>query len=226
MSKELIKKYTEQKDRLKNYFEKEKTGEQLQYIDQEKLFKPIIESQKESSKEIQNKIVSNQENLFNTLVLFTNEPKRRNDQLEELQSLPYYNIAQEVEDAPQSTPKKKIIVDVNGELLDQTHIKNITAMNLELPSKVQEKRTIENTLNEIKKRNRSFGQYLGKTGEKRSEAEREIYKSQKVTLGIYEGKIKKLQGAQEFIKTGEGLKKRESKTRQTKTWKGKTKKVS
>ena len=220
----MITKYAEQRDCLKNYYEKEKIGNQNLYTDQTKLFKPIIESQKESSKEIQDKIVSNQENLSNTLVPYTNELKRRNDQIEELQSLPYYNIPQEIEDAPQSTPKKEIIIDVNGELLNQTHLENLTAMNLELPSKVQEKGMIENTLNEIKRQNRSLGQRLGKTGEKRSEAEKEIFKSQKVTLGIYEGKIKKLQGAQEFIKTGKGLKKREHKPCKQKRGKGRPRK--
>ena len=225
-SKELITKYAEQRDRLKNYFEKEKIGNQNLYTDQAKLFKPIIESQKESSKEIQDKIVSNQENLSNTLVPYTNELKRRNDQIEELQSLPYYNIPQEIEDAPQSTPKKEIIIDVNGELLNQTHLENLTAMNLELPSKVQEKGTIEKTLNEIQTQKRSLGQLLGKTGEKRSEAEKEIFKSQKVALGIYEGKIKILQGAQEFIKTGKGLKKREHKPCKQKRGRGRPRKYS
>ena len=95
MSKELIKKFTEQRDRLKNYFEKEKIGVQNLYTDQTKLFKPLIESQKETSKDLQDKLASNQNTLSNTLVPFTNELKRRNDQLDELQSLPFYNIPQE-----------------------------------------------------------------------------------------------------------------------------------
>jgi len=108
MSKEIIKKYIEQQDRLKNYYEKERIGEQNLFTNQAKLYKPIIETQKESSKEIQNKIVSNQETLSNTLVPLTNELKRRNDQVEELQSLPYYNIQQGIEDAPVYSKERPI----------------------------------------------------------------------------------------------------------------------
>src|SRR5206468_7633449 len=130
-----------------------------------------------------------------------------------LKALPYYNVPQEIEDIPQSTPKKDIMVDVNGELLNQTHIENLAAMNLELPSKVQEKGKIKEVLDKIKSLNRSLGQLTGITGEKkRTSAEKEMYKSQKQTLSIYERKLKKLQGVDEFIeKTGEGLRKRKHK---------------
>ena len=46
MSKDFIKKYKEQRDRIKKHFEAERTGEQVQYIDQVKLFKPLLQSQK------------------------------------------------------------------------------------------------------------------------------------------------------------------------------------
>ncbi len=45
-SKDFIKEYAEQRDRIKKRFEVERTGEQLQYIDQSKLFKTILETQK------------------------------------------------------------------------------------------------------------------------------------------------------------------------------------
>ena len=97
-------------------------------------------------------------------------------------------------------------------------------MNLELPSKVQEKGTIEKTLNEIQTQKRSLAQLAKDSNTKRSEAEKEIFKSQKVTLGIYERKIKKLKGAQEFIKTGKGLKKREHKPCKQKRGRGRPRK--
>src|SRR5207245_927612 len=70
-----------------------------------KLFKPLIESQKEASKAIQDKIATSQDTINNVLVPFTRALEKRNDQLETLQDLPYYNIQQGIEDVPQSTPQ-------------------------------------------------------------------------------------------------------------------------
>ena len=221
LTKDLVKRYTQQRENLQKHFLSEKVGKQALYIAQAELNKPIIDSQKETTENIQNKITNNQDLLTNTLVPFTNELKRRNDQVDELKALPYFNVPQEIEDIPQSTPKKDIIVDVNGELLNQTHIENLAAMNLELPSKVQEKGKIKEVLDKIKSLNRSLGQLTGITGEKkRTSAEREMYKSQKQTLSIYERKLKKLQGVDEFIeKTGEGLRNRKDwrRIKETKT---------
>jgi len=225
LTKDFVKRYTQQKENLQKHFLSEKVGKQALYIAQAELNKPIIDSQKETTENIQNKITNNQDLLTNTLVPFTNELKRRSDQVDELKALPYYNVPQEIEDIPQSTPKKDIIVDVNGELLNQTHIENLAAMNLELPSKVQEKGKIKEVLDTIKSLNRSLGQLTGITGEKkRTSAEREVYKSQKQTLSIYERKLKKLQGVDEFIeKTGEGLRKRKHKLCKQKRGKGRPK---
>ena len=46
MSKELLEKYVNQKRRLKQYFEREKTGDQTLYTDQAELLRPLIDSQK------------------------------------------------------------------------------------------------------------------------------------------------------------------------------------
>lgn len=225
LTKDFVKRLTQQKENLKKHFLSEKVGKQALYITQAELNKPIIDSQKETTENIQNKITSNQDLLTNTLVPFTNELKRRNDQVDELKALPYYNVPQEIEDIPQSTPKKDIIVDVNGELLNQTHIENLAAMDLELPSKVQEKGKFKEALDKIKSKKRSLGQLTGKTGEKkRTNAEREMYESQKQTLSIYERKLIKLQGVDEFIeKTGEGLRKRKHKLCKQKRGKGRPK---
>src|SRR6476661_3170950 len=194
MPNALIKRYKDQRDLIKKEFQAEKVGNQTQFTDQLKLFKPLIESQKETSKDLQDKLASNQSALSNTLVPFTNELKRRNDQVDELQALPFYTREED-----HSTPKSKdIMIDINGELLNQTHIENLVAMSFELPSIVQEKGTMESTLENIISKKRSLSQLTGKTGQKRSEAEKEMYQSQKDTLEIYERKIKKLQGASEF----------------------------
>src|SRR5277367_2458727 len=130
MSKEFIEKYKNQKKQLKQYYEREKTGDQTLYTDQAKLLQPLINSQKETSRTIQDKIVTGQEILSNALVPFTRELQKRNEQVEALQSLPYYNLPPEIEGVPQSTPQvtpqkdqqpQYINVDLDGELLDQTH---------------------------------------------------------------------------------------------------------
>ena len=44
MSKEFIKKNVNQKKQLKQYYEREKTGNQTSYTDQAKLLQPLINS--------------------------------------------------------------------------------------------------------------------------------------------------------------------------------------
>src|SRR5271163_832189 len=147
MSNAIIKTYKEQRDLIRKQFQAEKVGDQTLFTDQAKLFKPLIESQKETSKDLQGKLESNQNTLSNTLVRFSNELKRRNYQVDELQALPFYTRE---EDLSHSTPKSKdIMIDINGELLNQTHIENLVAMNFELPSIVQGKGTMESTLDKI-----------------------------------------------------------------------------
>ena len=100
MSNAIIKRYKEQKDLIRKHFQAEKIGDQTLFTDQFKLFKPLIESQKETSKDLQDKLTSNQSTLSNALVPFTNELKRRNDQVDELQALPFYTREED-----KSTPK-------------------------------------------------------------------------------------------------------------------------
>ena len=52
MAEEFANKYVAQKERLRKYFLSERVGNQELYNEREKLFKPIIESQKETSKDI------------------------------------------------------------------------------------------------------------------------------------------------------------------------------
>jgi len=51
-----IQKYKTQRDRLKKQYESERVGNQSLYADQAKLFQPIIETQKETAKNLQEKI--------------------------------------------------------------------------------------------------------------------------------------------------------------------------
>ena len=89
MSNAIIKRYKEQRDLIRKLFQAEKVGDQTLFTDHAKLFKPLIESQKETLNDLQNKLVSNQKTLSNTLVPFTSELRRRNDQIDELQALPF-----------------------------------------------------------------------------------------------------------------------------------------
>ena len=204
MDRDFIKSYKEQRDRLRQRFEGEKTGEQTLFIDQTKLFKPLINTQKESA----DKIASSQDVLSNTLVPFTKELQKRNEQLETLQNLPY---PVGIEDAPQSTPSstlrkiKIIYVDLNGELLNQTHRENLQDLGLDLPSDVQAAGTYTEALNKAKTENKRIGQILG-INSKKDEKEKEVLKSRQLTLKIYKEKLKGLIEAEQFIqlkKTGD-----------------------
>jgi len=90
VSNAIIKRYKEQRDLIRKEFPAEKVENQTLFTDQFKLFKPLIKSQKETSKDLQDKLASNQNTLSNSLVPFTNERKRRNDQVDELQALLFY----------------------------------------------------------------------------------------------------------------------------------------
>jgi hypothetical protein len=204
-----IQKYKEQRDTLKKIFEAEKTGDQNLFIDQERLFKPLIETQEKTSKATQDKIVANQEATSNALVPIARELQKRIDQMETLQDLPYYNIPPGIEDAPQSTPQKhRDIINVDLDAgLSTTDLENLGLLELDKPSDVQKKGTIEGTLKKIETENRSIGQHLGAKS-KKTTGEKEVLESQKITLERYRELIKALKGAEKFIKkSGEGLRK-------------------
>jgi hypothetical protein len=225
MSMDIIKKYKEQRDRIKKHFEAERTGEQVQYIDQVKLFKPLLESQKESSRSIQDKIVSSQDTLSNALVPFTTELRKRNEQIDELQALPFYDIPREIEGIKHSTPvKDRSVIEINldGELLEESHRENLSILDLELPSEVQKKGDFKSVFEKIGLNNRKLGQYLRKDNEKtKREGLTERYTSQQIALKIYTDKIKGLEGASQFItKSGEGLRKKQHKLCKLKRGKG------
>src|SRR6266536_518238 len=87
MDKDLAKRYKEQRNALRRRYEVQKTGDQTLFTEQSKLFKPLIEVQKETSKTIGDKITTSQEGLSNVLVPFTRELRKRNEQIETLQNL-------------------------------------------------------------------------------------------------------------------------------------------
>src|SRR6266536_3384583 len=201
MDKDLAKRYKEQRNALRRRYEVQKTGDQTLFTEQSKLFKPLIEVQKETSKTIGDKITTSQEGLSNVLVPFTRELRKRNEQIETLQNLPYYGI----EDKPQDII---IQVDLDAKLRGETHRQNLQDMNLDMPSKVQKKGKTRKTLKFIMKTNKSLGQYLGKKSKKTPE-EKEILKSRLETLIIYKKSIKAIQVSEIFTeKSGQGLRRR------------------
>jgi hypothetical protein len=213
MNDDFISKYAKQRENLKKRFESERTGDQIQYTDQAKLFKPLIEIQKEATKSIGDKIVSGQDKVSNALVPFTTELQRQNDQAETLQNIPFLNIPPEIEAA--ATPKRKeehiyAIIDLDGELLNEPHKTNLQDMGFPIPSVVQkealiQEKLIQEILEKIKSKNKSHGQRLGSRSTANPE-EKENYESQKETMKIYKTKIEGLKGAAQFTKkSGEGL---------------------
>jgi len=143
----IANKYKQQRDELQRRFEVERTGEQTLFIDQTKLLKPLIEVQKETSKSIQDKIEAGQDTTSNALIPFTRELQRRNDQVETLQNLPFYNLPPEIENIPQSTPTKiPIITDIDLDKgLDKTQKEDLQDMSFDLPSVVFQQDTVKET---------------------------------------------------------------------------------
>ena len=137
-----------QRDELQRRFEAERTGEQTLLIDQTKLLKPLIEVQKETSKSIKDKIEAGQDATSNALIPFTRELQRRNDQVETLQNLPFYNLPAEIENSPQSTPiKAPIVTDIDlDNKLDKTQREDLQDMSFDLPSVVFQKDSVEETI--------------------------------------------------------------------------------
>src|SRR5207245_1589027 len=205
MSK-LIEYYKQQRDFLKQRFEEEKAGDQTQSTERSKLFKSIIKSQKENSKAIQDKIATSQDTINNVLVPFTRALDKRNDQLETLQDLPYYNIQQGIENVPQSTPQKSktVFVDLNTGL-NMTDLENLEDTKFLTPNEVREDGNINEVLRKIKSKNASLGQYLGAKS-KHSDKEKTGFKSQQETLAKYKEAIVDIKRSEKYIK-GEGLNK-------------------
>ena len=199
-----------QRDELQRRFEAERTGEQTLFIDQTKLLKPLIEVQKETSKSIQDKIEAGQDITSNALIPFTRELQRRNDQVETLQNLPFYNLPPEIENAPQSTPiKAPIVTDIDlDKELNKTQKEDLQDMSFDLPSVVFQKDSVEETIKRIETKNRQLGQYL-REDSKKDEKEKAVFRSQKDTLKIYkESLLLASKAVKSFKKSGEGLRKR------------------
>lgn len=197
-----INEYKKVKESLRSRFDAERTGDQDIYTEQAKLFQPLINTQEQAVKAIQD----NRSN--KDIGLLTKELQRRNDQFDLLSEQPFYQY--EIEPGlpaiKPSMPAKGIEVNLDSGLsdIDKTNLK---VMHFKLPSEVFEDKKIEEVLERIKTANRAIGQYLGKNSSA-TKPQKESYQSQLETLKIYKKKILGLEGAQQFV--GKGLKKKKT----------------
>jgi hypothetical protein len=194
-----LKDYERVKNALKKRFDNERTGDQTMYADQTKLLKPLIDEHKLAT----NTIHTDQENLTNALVPFTEELRKRNDQVDNLQMLPFYNA---IESVPQSTPKRSDYVIDLDKMLSETDRENLQDMSLPLPSEVIKQGNYDFILEQIKTLNRKCGQFTGKHS-KKDEKEKQIYRSRRETLETYKSSLEEQMKALKY-KSGEGLRKR------------------
>jgi hypothetical protein len=189
-----VKEYSKIREEAKQHFLNKKTGDQDLFTEQSKLYKPIIQSTKELEKSLksgQHELIVGQQELI------------KQTALEQARSLPQLEF--HTPEGPRGIKSMKTI-DLDGVLVTDAHIENLQEMNLELPSEVYERDIIDITLKKITAMNRSLGQYLG-VNSKKTEQEKEMYRSQKETLQLYEKKINALDKSRQFeVKEGQGLK--------------------
>ena len=187
--------YAKIRDEAKKHFFNMKTGDQDLFKEQSKLFSPIIQS----NKDLEKNFISGQHELVKQIV-------------PEITKRGFYPVPQLEFSSPIPKPAPTVkTVDLDGELLNDTHKENLQDMSLELPSEVYVNDNIEIALRKISKTNRSLGQYLG-INSKKTEKEKEVFQSQKHTLEIYEKKINALAEAKQFevnpVKEGKGIHKK------------------
>jgi len=189
-----VKEYSKIREEAKQHFLNKKTGDQDLFTEQSKLYKPIIQSTKELEKSLksgQHELIVGQQELI------------KQTALEQARSLPQLEF--HTPEGPRGIKSMKTI-DLDGVLVTDAHVENLQEMNLELPSEVYERDIIDITLKKITAMNRSLGQYLG-VNSKKTEQEKEMYRSQKETLQLYEKKINALDKSRQFeVKEGQGLK--------------------
>ena len=186
-----IDEYTRIKKTLRDKFDAERTGDQHLFIEQSKLLqpliKPLLSTQEQTVKAIQERPHRPLTAVPPTVLSQRSMPAVADTALEPEPDLPL------------EQPLIKIDLDSG---LNDTDIRNLQDMKLDLPSVVFKNKKIEETLNKIKTENRSIGQKLGKSYDA-TEKEKVIYRSWKETLGTYKQKIQGLEGAKQFV--GEGV---------------------
>ena len=174
MMRELdVKKYKMLQNELKQYFRDKKLGKQQSYDSQSTLFQPIIDTAKETSKELQQQIVDDRTNLNNVLVPIANQLIQASNDRAAIEAMPFYHsdIQQErfsPRPVASSTPTKDtsgVVIDLD-KLLSDTDIENLKNMKLKPPSEVIKQGNYDSVLEEIKTLNRKCGYHTGKASKK------------------------------------------------------------
>ena len=183
-----VSEYKRLKQTLRDRFESEKTGDQSLLEEQTKKYKPLLTSQQEISKTMQdvaNQIVDSQSEgqaaLQPLLPLLQNiqraqlaAPGQPGQQALAMAMSPSQYATPQMsltgqasgQDSTSHIPvpasSRKEVIKVNlDEGLDQHDIDNLNDMKLPLPSKVYQNDAVSETLSKIKTHNKSIGQYLG-----------------------------------------------------------------
>ena len=185
-----VSEYKRLKLTLRDRFESEKTDDQTLLEEQTKKYKPLLSSQKELSKTMQdvaNQIVESQNEgqtaLQPLLPLLQNIQRAQVAAPRLLPSLPSYVMPSTTTPSNYATPQSSLIgqdakshiplpvasassrrdpikIDLD-EGLDRQDVNNLVELKLPLPSEVYETDTILQTLDKIKTYNKSIGQLLG-----------------------------------------------------------------
>ena len=158
-----VKKYKMLKNELKQRYLDEKLGKQQSYESQAKLFKPIIDTAKETSKELQQQIVDNRTNLNNVLVPITNQLIEASNDRAAIKAMPFYDSDIQQERFMESTPKRDtsgMVIDLD-KMLSDTDRENLQDMSLPLPSEVINQGNYDSVLEKIKTLNRQCGYHTG-----------------------------------------------------------------
>lgn len=203
-----VKKYKMLKNELKQRYLDEKLGKQQSYESQAKLFKPIIDTAKETSKELQQQIVDDRTNLNNVLVPIANQLIQASNDRAAIEAMPFYDSDIQQERFMESTPKRDtsgMVIDLD-KMLSDTDRENLQDMSLPLPSEVINQGNYDSVLEKIKSLNRQCGYHTG-IASKKTEEEKEIYKSRRETLDMYKMSLDEQNKALKY-KAGEGLKKK------------------
>ena len=185
-----VSEYKRLKQTLRDRFESEKTGDQTLLEEQTKKYKPLLSSQKEIAKTLQNvasQIVESQNEgqtaLQPLLPLLQNIQRAQVAAPRQLPPLPSYVLPSTITPSQYATPQSAIpesdarshiplpVASVSSrrdpirvnldEGFDRQDLDNLRDIGLQLPSRIYESDTIPETREKIKTLNKSLGQYLG-----------------------------------------------------------------
>ena len=220
-----VSEYKRLKLTLRDRFESEKTGDQTLLEEQTKKYKPLLSSQKEIAKTLQNvasQIVESQNEgqtaLQPLLPLLQNIQRAQVAAPRLLPSLPtaitlsnYATpqsslIGQDAKShiplpvASTSSRRDPIKVDLDDGF-DRQDVDNLVELKLPLPSEVYETDTIPLTLDKIKTYNKSIGQFLGigPSSKKISNAKKVQLESQRDTLKKYRDRLENTESAKNLV---------------------------